>query len=401
MGGVEEFVSSYASWLGKKGIVPVVICRTLDYLRPVAVLSCMKTIDKRQISSRAYPIPFLIGLLPMFLFSMVATVETLRQHRKHRFSVVHAQDLTFAAISAILAGKIARIPTLIQGHSFPLRLRAHGIRLDWIFELALMKIVSMHCNKILVSNDAIRDHLLSMGVPKAKVVCLELGVDLYTFRGNSALRNRVRRQLGIDSSVTVIGFVGGFRREKNIDNLIKAYALLLEDISLPETKLILIGSGLLERDMKRLAATLNIEDRVLFLGFRNDVYHLLTAIDIFVLPSFYETFSLALVEAMAAGKAIVASNIQSIRKKVKNGYSALLINPRDVENIKETLRLLVRNADLREILAKNSKQKAQCYNLEEAFTKVLALYSSSKTEDIRQEMTKVFERDLQVETKRM
>jgi glycosyltransferase involved in cell wall biosynthesis len=100
----------------------------------------------------------------------------------------------------------------------------------------------------------------------------------------------------------------------------------------------------------------------------------LNAIDIFVLPSLSEGSPFSLIEAMAAGKAIIASNIPAIREIVEDGKEALLFNPYIPEQLKEAILKLYHNPELRRKLGQNAEKKVKQYDINVVFPKIIEVY---------------------------
>jgi glycosyltransferase involved in cell wall biosynthesis len=105
--------------------------------------------------------------------------------------------------------------------------------------------------------------------------------------------------------------------------------------------LLIVGDGPLRADLELFAKSLNLNGHAIFLGFRTDVWRLLQASDLFVLPTLGEGFGLAVLEAMAAGKPVIASAVTSIPEIVVDGLTGILVPPKDIQALVEALCLLV------------------------------------------------------------
>lgn len=131
------------------------------------------------------------------------------------------------------------------------------------------------------------------------------GVDLAKFAYDSAKREQMRNSLGLDNKF-VVGHVGRFEPEKNHAFLIRFFELLQKQI--PEARLLLIGSGSVEDNIKAQVMTRGLSEKVLFLGDTNRVSDYLQAMDLFVFPSLYEGFPLTVIEAQANGVQALVSD---------------------------------------------------------------------------------------------
>jgi glycosyltransferase involved in cell wall biosynthesis len=133
----------------------------------------------------------------------------------------------------------------------------------------------------------------------------------------------IRRELGIGNNQRIIGTVARLDPIKNHACLIRAMKTLATQ--LPGVVLLIIGDGPLKGDLERLVGDLGLQNRIMFLGERTDIAELLAALDVFVLPSFSEGLSLTLIEACAAGRPMVATDVGGNREIVEHGINGLLV----------------------------------------------------------------------------
>jgi len=140
-------------------------------------------------------------------------------------------------------------------------------------------------------------------------------------------------------------------------------------------KLWIIGGGPLKGKLENLVQELNISDQVEFLGIRNDVGHLLNEADIFILPSIREGMSLAIAEAMAHGKAIIASKVGGIPELIKDGQTGLLVESANAEKMAEKVSCLINDCELRRNLGRQaSLAYARRFTLDAMIGKIDNLY---------------------------
>jgi glycosyltransferase involved in cell wall biosynthesis len=142
--------------------------------------------------------------------------------------------------------------------------------------------------------------------------------------------------------------------------------LLRAAAELPEAVFAFAGDGPLRPELEREAARLGVEDRVRFLGHREDVPDLLAASDVFALPSLYEGSSLALLEAMAAGRAVVSSSIGGTAELIEDGANGLLVPPGDVGALSSAIRRLLRDDGLRARLGAEGRDRVEASFAERA-----------------------------------
>ena len=146
-----------------------------------------------------------------------------------------------------------------------------------------------------------------------QVKIIKNGIILKDYVYNPEMRNRVRTDLRLTNKF-VIGHVGAFREQKNHKFLLK----LFSQLNIPNAELVLVGEGPLKEEMKRYAKELGIQDKVLFLGSRNDVNNLLQAFDVFAMPSLWEGLAIAAIEAQTSGLPTLVSTNFPTDVKVTN-----------------------------------------------------------------------------------
>lgn len=146
------------------------------------------------------------------------------------------------------------------------------------------------------------------------------GIDTKKYRFNKDTRARLRNQLHIDDDCPVFGHVGRFSKEKNHVFLLHAFAHIVQ--SVPSAKLLLVGRGPLEQEIRGLSSRLSIGSSVIFLGVRDDIPDLLNVFDVFLFPSVWEGLGISAIEAQASGLPCLLSSalppISSITPFVKS-----------------------------------------------------------------------------------
>jgi glycosyltransferase involved in cell wall biosynthesis len=185
----------------------------------------------------------------------------------------------------------------------------------------------------------VRDYLLEqLGLDPAKVRVVPNGVDVAAL---DAARpgNEVRRDLGLPEGVPVIGLVGRLDHwGKGHKELFTAMARIRER---HPVHALIVGGGRREAEVRQLAESQGLAEAAHFLGQRQDVPDLLNAMDTFVLPSYSEGVSLALLEAMAAGRPVIATAVGGLPEVVTDGVTGLLIPPRDPDALADALERLL------------------------------------------------------------
>lgn len=187
-----------------------------------------------------------------------------------------------------------------------------------------------------VSNAAVKEILrLNWGLDSHKVIAVPNGIDperiLIVERSTKERLFKEDFPHLVEKGTLLFGSVGRLTRVKNNENFIRAFAKAAEADS--RLRLALAGKGPDEEKLKALVGELGLNEKVAFLGFRNDVPCLLKVLDFYVMPSLREGLSLAMVEAMIAGAPILTSDRGSMREVVGDEPCGVLIDPDDVNNM--------------------------------------------------------------------
>lgn len=143
------------------------------------------------------------------------------------------------------------------------------------------------------------------------------------FRFNPVIREKVRKELNADNGY-IIGFVGRLENQKNPLFLLNIFNEVLKKRS--DAILWIAGEGSLKKSMDEKIKTLNIENKVKFLGHRNDINQLMQGMDVFILPSLFEGLGIVLIEAQAAGLNCIASNMVAMETKITENIEYLSLN---------------------------------------------------------------------------
>jgi glycosyltransferase involved in cell wall biosynthesis len=187
---------------------------------------------------------------------------------------------------------------------------------------------------------AISDHIARFTVTRgvrypARVRRVYHGIEPTVTEALERDGQRIRAELGLSSEDFLVGNVGRLALQKGQRHLIAAMPLLLERV--PRAHLVIAGRGDLEEYLRDLSLEVGVADRVHVLGPRRDVPALMHAMDVFAMPSIWEGFGLVLLEAMAAGRPIVASRVATIPEVVVDGATGLLVPAGDPVALAEAL----------------------------------------------------------------
>ena len=182
------------------------------------------------------------------------------------------------------------------------------------------------------------------------------GIELPPFP-TAADRLRARTTLGVADTDFVVGIVARLSAEKAHEVLFQAIAACAP--SVPQVRLVVIGGGDREAELRDLARELGIASRTIFLGIRRDVPDLLPGLDVACLSSVYEGVPITLIEAMAAGLPVVATDCGSVRDMVEDGEQGFVVPVGDVENFADRLQRLAHDESLRTQMGKSGRARVE------------------------------------------
>jgi L-malate glycosyltransferase len=346
------------------------VAKALDRSRFEAHAGCFHADGMRADELRAARVPILE--LPVTSFASFSTVKgaqlLLRYIREHRIQLVHSFDVPLNVFAAPV-GWLARKPVVLTSQ------RAHRLLTPGLLH-RLVRITDRLTDGIVVNCEFMRRHLMEdEKVPARMVHLCYNGIDVAAFqeKGDGA-EAATHPQLG--QATVVIGVVCALRPEKGLDTLVTGFASIAGEH--PGARLLIVGSGP-ERD--RLGAqtqSLGIADRCVFVPATHEVARWLRAIDIFVLPSLSEAFSNALMEAMACGCSVVASNVGGNPELAGNPERGSLFESGNPFSLASVLRDLISNPERRrERGAAASRFIRQGFSIQASAARMAEIYIES------------------------
>lgn len=187
-------------------------------------------------------------------------------------------------------------------------------------------------NRFIAVADHIKRKLVaSRGLPEAQVARIYNGVDASEFLCRPELAAKARAAYNIPTDCFLAGAFCRLSREKGLFNFIEAAKIIADSANVPVRglKYLIAGEGPLELELKAEVKALGLESSFIFTGFIKDVRPLLSAVDVFILPSFREGFPMSVLEAMTMGKPVIASKIAGLDESVADDDSGLLVPPKD------------------------------------------------------------------------
>ncbi|MFH1198793.1 MAG: glycosyltransferase [Candidatus Omnitrophota bacterium] len=271
--------------------------------------------------------------------------------RQEKIDILHTHGFV-AIFYGLPAAVLAGVRVVIQGEQGDIFEQVNEKRL-----LIARKLFSFFVKRILANSSSLKETVKRLTrIKGGKFKVIYNGVDTEKFKVLPA--NRLDLIQAQDNEV-IVGTVGRLASCKNYEMLVRAFALVRQKRN--NIKLVFIGDGLLRGSLQALVSDLGINDCVQFLGARADIPKLLNILDIFVLPSFAEGCSNAVLEAMASGLPVIASDTTSNRELVQNSVTGILFSLDDINNLAGSIINLAQNKEKREEMGKAGRRRAEEY----------------------------------------
>src|SRR5262245_28403605 len=274
--------------------------------------------ELRGLGVTVHVLPFQGRLAPRSLLALA------RLFRREGVSIVHAH-VRESNTSATVAGKLARVPVIIASiHNVD---TMHGSR-----RLLQDRFLDRWRDAVVTVSDKVRDdYCAAVGIDPAKCVTIHNGLDLAVFTGGGRSREAVRQELGLGPVDRVVVTVARLVTQKGHEVLIEAAASVVS--ALPAARFLVVGEGHRLDELRAMAEGRGLGGRVLFLGPREDVGDLYRASDVSCLTSWREGFSNVVVESLASGLPVVATDVGGNREAIEEGVSGFLVPAGDARGI--------------------------------------------------------------------
>ncbi len=302
---------------------------------------------------------------------LAALFFLLRIITKEKPSIVHTHS-SKAGLLGRLAARLAGVPCIVHtphGHVFYGHFGPAASRLF----LGLEKLLARWTHRLVALTEGEKNDYLRLAVGRPETLCtIHSGVDVEKFSAVQVDQVAKRRALGLEQNGRVVGFIGWLLPIKGPAHLLRAMSDVWE--SHPDVHLVFIGKGDMEVDLRTAARKAGSNGRVRFLGWRKDVEQIMPVFDIFVLPSRNEGMGRVLVEAMAAGKPVVASRVGGIPDLIKHGENGLLVPAGDEKSLAAAIKQLIDDPEQAKAMGQRGRQCCTQFSVEAMVGKIDNLY---------------------------
>ncbi len=324
-GGPEKYILNLSSGLKQKGYLPIIVC-----------------INKGNLALLSEANDFTVEVIRMDKNPISAILQFRKLIQKYNPKIIQTHCVRSTLIASFAANpqKIKLIRRLASFTHFDYKNKIKGKIILKIESILLKK----RFTKIIAISKALYEYSVKkLSFPPNNVEVIYNGVPQYAQSLSSSMD--LSEKYNIPRRQPVVGVIGRLEEEKGHETLILALPQLYA--SYCDFKLLIIGKGSLNKKLHNLVDKLDMNEKVIFLGFQRNISDVLGIIDVYVQPSLYEGSCMALLEAMMAGKAVVASATGGIVEIVKNEYNGLLTPPGDKQKLATAISRLLRDSELR------------------------------------------------------
>ena len=298
-----------------------------------------------------------IGVIPRLVRTM----------RSGKFDIVHTHMFASNFLGRA-AAILSRVPVIVS------TVQLIAEREKW-WEILLDRALQFKTDMMITSSEAVRKSFVERGIREGKIITIYNGIDFSKFdsidRGEA--RNRIRQEFDLDDSTFLVGTVARLQRVKGVEYLVEAARHVMK--SVPGARFLIVGDGPQKAELEHKVKQLDLSSKFIFAGTRGDVPAILSALDLFVLPSLSEALGIAVIEALLMQIPVVATDVGGVPEIVKNGEAGLLVPPKDPTKLGEAIAYMHSNRDEAGAMARAGEQRVrEMFEISRLARKQVVLY---------------------------
>ncbi|MBO8137774.1 MAG: glycosyltransferase family 4 protein [Desulfotomaculum sp.] len=280
---------------------------------------CSYKQELRQMEVKILPVSLAGNISPIYDWRAIWYLA--HYLKKNKIIILHTHGSKAALVgrmAALFAGTPVVLFTVHNSIFYD-----HWSRWKKKFMAETEKLLAKKTDKIITVSNQLRRQVVEVEkIPEDKVVTIYNGINLREIDSHASKR-KLCKSLGLPPLGRIVGVVARLAPQKGVVYFIKAASLLKEY----RANFVVIGDGPLRNELEIKIKKLGLQDRVFLAGYRSDIFRLLPALDIFVLPSLTEGLPLTILEAMAAARPVVATKVGGVPELINQGITGLLVEP--------------------------------------------------------------------------
>jgi len=328
----------------EKGVVELVLGMDRSKFTPIVCCLARQTALSEKLTQNGIKIYYLSEREnPELNFKLILKLAGLL--RKEQVSLVHTHNIC-GHLYGLPAAFLSNTKAVHSEHGFSPGEKKISVFLRWL--------LSCKARKIVTRSQSLANEIKRLWhVPNKKLYPISSGINASKFN-EEYNRQTIRQELGFNDEDFLIGLVARLELIKDHETLIKSVAFAIQKVE--NLKLVLVGDGSLKGYLKSLSSELGISDNVVFLGHRSDIAKMLSMLDLFVLTSKREGTSTAIMEAMAMGLPVIATDVGGNPELIQNDYNGLLTPPGEPDTLGKKIIDLISNSEKRFYLGTQGKE---------------------------------------------
>ena len=366
LGGAQQNTLFTVANLERSKYEPVLISGTDGIMVEVA---------KKIKDVKVYLIPELAREINPFkdIISFLKIRRILRDLKSLSTIIVHTHS-SKAGILGRWAARLAGINLIIHsihGFSFndyqPSFLRAFYMFLERVTSLITKRFIA-------VSKANIEKGINKRIFSKDKAVLIRSGIDIKEFQKAGFNRKEERGKLGFDAEIPLVAMVACFKPQKSPLDFVRVAKIVSDEIN--EVLFLLVGDGVLRSEIEEQIKKFKIDDKIILLGWRDEIPEIMNCIDILVLTSLWEGLPRVFPQAMASGKPVIATKVDGAPEAIKNSINGYLLPPKDINGIAEKVIYLIRHPEKASEMGEKGKSLVGEFSIWKMLEQQEELYAS-------------------------
>ncbi|HEV8290093.1 MAG TPA: glycosyltransferase family 4 protein [Candidatus Norongarragalinales archaeon] len=373
-GGIEKHMFELAKRLAARGVKVHVLTSRLP---GTPVHETMHGFEVHRIPTTIVKAPLLYPPPTTITPGVLLALKKLDE--KYDFDLFHLHNRWFAdwALALCAYSKLSRKPMVISIHNA----RPSGIStaytvFGYMYDLPIGQMIFRCADRIIATSEFARQDIAKYGISKNKMFTIHNGVETHDYHPpNAQQRQKARAAFHLAPGDFAFFWVGRVIKQKGLDYLIRGLPEALKKS--PNIKIVLVGEGSERKKLEKLAKSLHVDKHVWFAGPRHgpQLLQALNAADAFVLPSLWEVFPIALLEAMSSGLPCVCSDAGGDAEAVRNGKDGFVVPKRDTKALVNAMLKLAQKPSLARKMGRSARKRAvKEFDWKNQADKILAFY---------------------------
>jgi glycosyltransferase involved in cell wall biosynthesis len=357
--GAEQCLLLLLDNLDKDRFSPVVVLpkdgplkqKLVDISIPVEIIPSIRSWLSRK--NQIWRLLLLIAIIPFVLFSVL---RLRRLIAAYDIALVHTNSLVI--IDGALAARLSKIPHIWHAREILIPETAHKFFLG---PQAAISIIEHLSDRVIAISDAVHQNF-RQAIQPSQIETIYDGVETAT--RSTLARHQIRQTLGVSDDIPLIGEIAQINPVKGYEDLVIAAAIVRQVI--PNAVFIGVGNSskadlLYKQRIIDLIKQYNLQDSFKLIGFRDDIPEILSALDLLILPSRYEPFGRVLIEAMAAGKPVVGTQVGGIPEIIEDGVTGLLVPPYSPNALAKAITTILQDPARAQQMGRAGQQRVQTH----------------------------------------